>query len=168
MNIIKKFIYVFIFYIILYPSLSNAINFKTATFFVSGFVSGLVCHELSHYLVAKSFNIDDISFKISLKGMDWDNHSDQNKLKYVAIAGFTEQIMSSEIILYSKTKNPFWFGYLTFNIIQPVICTSKFIIDKPSHFENDMACAHHYGLNKNYIGIVINIHSLFTLYRLHY
>lgn len=135
----------------------HAISFKNTLKFGSGFVCGLLGHEAAHLIVLhiNGTECDHINFNHGIT-ICWDGKPS----KTFALAGFTEQIISTEIILAKKVykNSPFWKGYLTFNIIQPVIATTNNNNDL-----NEFSLA---GGNKTIIGIVINLHSLYTLYRI--
>jgi len=141
----------------IFASSAYAFNLKNTIKFGSGFVCGLLAHEAAHLAVlyVNDIEYDKINFDHGMT-IYWDGKPS----KTVALAGFTEQIISTEIILHKKLykNSPFWGGYLTFNIIQPVIT-----ITNNNNDLNEFSLA---GGNKTIVGITINLHSLYTLYRI--
>ena len=146
---------------IIFASSAYAFNLKNTIKFGSGFICGLLAHEAAHIIAAEIKNVDITSFNCnSTNGISFNSKPS----KTVALAGFTEQIISTEIILAKKAykNSPFWKGYLTFNIIEPFMVT----VVNGHCKHNDLKLFSRAGGNKTIIGITINLHSLYTLYRL--
>ena len=144
----------------IFTSPACAFNLKNTLKFSSGFACALLAHESAHFLAAKIKN-NDITFDCnSTHGISFNSKPS----KTVALAGFTEQIISTEIILAKKLykNSPFWKGYLTFNIIEPFMVT----VVNGHCGHTDLTLFDKAGGNKTIVGITINLHSFYTLYRL--
>ena len=147
---------------IIFTSSAHAFNLKNTLKFGSGFICGFLAHEASHIIAAEIKNINIKSYNFNwTHGISFNSKPS----KTVALAGFAEQIISTEIILFKKAhkNSPFWKGYLAHNIIEPFMVT---VVNGHCGKHNDLKLFSRAGGNKTIVGITINLHSLYTLYRL--
>lgn len=155
-----KKIFITVLLIFIFTSSVYAANLKNTLKFGSGLVCGLLGHEAAHIIAAQMKGIKIKSMHGNLYHGCSIKYTNPRHSKTFALAGFTEQIISTEIILAKKLykKSPFWKGYLTFNIVQP---TLAILNNNPDLKEYSLS-----GGNKIALGITINLHSLYTLYRI--
>jgi len=159
----KKILIIILLLPFIFASSVYAFNLKNILKFGSGFACAIVAHEVAHVIAAETKN-SNITFDCNWEQGISFKSKPSKKSKTIALAGFTEQIISTEIILYKKAykNSPFWKGYLALNIIQPFMVTTV-----NRHCDHtDLNLFAKSGGNKVVIGIIINIHSLYTLYRL--
>lgn len=138
----------------------------------AGCFAGFVGHELGHQLVATVEDVDMSWYRNGDGRLRWWAHTDDKvKLRNIALGGFAEQILSSEIILgYDKIPkdNSFVIGYMCFNILNSIIYTleneTSLLSDKRP---NDLQTLDECGIKKEYVEIVIVSHALLSAWRLY-
>ncbi len=136
---------------------------KTAGGFTAGFVSGLVVHELGHEIVARQKGVD-----IEWSGVNWyaDNAS-SSELRNISIAGFGMQVLSTEVILRSKSipkDSSYVLGWLTYNIVNQI--TYPLQNELSSSGYKDLVTYEKNGGNVKVLEVGLIAHAIWSFYRL--
>lgn len=137
----------------------------------AGYFAGFVGHELVHQFVAGIENVD-MKWEIRNDNPYWYvKTTDKSKLRNIALGGFAEQILSSEIILgYDKIPkdNSFVIGYMCFNILNSILYTlaNETSLFSKKGFE-DLQTLEECGIKKEYVEAVIVSHALLSAWRLY-
>ncbi|MFZ3091635.1 MAG: hypothetical protein WA240_13570 [Nitrospirota bacterium] len=139
--------------------------------FALGIGSGYVIHEAAHQAVA---DINGTPFKWKAgSGGTWvssSNTTDSERYE-LASAGLGSQILSSEIILNSKSipkDSEYVIGMLTFNVVNALIYVVSDGIMYPNDNHGDIEVMDKAGLDKDYVSTFLIVHSLYTIYRAYY
>ncbi len=135
---------------------------KTGSF-TAGIVSGLIFHELGHEIVAHQEGVD-----IEWSGTEWytDNAS-ASQHRNISIAGFGMQILSTEVILRSKSipkDSSFVLGWLTYNIVNQI--TYPLQNELSSNGYDDLANYKKNGGNVKVLEVGLIAHAIWSFYRL--
>jgi len=136
---------------------------KTAGGFTAGFISGLVSHELGHEVVARQEGVD-----IEWSGTNWyaDNAS-ASEHRNISIAGFGMQVLSTEIILRSKSipkDSSYVLGWLTYNIANQILYPLQNELSSSGY--KDLANYENYGGNVKVLEVGLIAHAIWSFYRL--
>lgn len=162
------------------PSYADACSFGesavthftgTAGCLILGWLVGFGAHEGGHYLVSGG----EIEFKGSWMsrnegrvGPVWTcSECSHGQIQTIALAGFTEQIISTELLLGFKNiprEHPLIVGFLAWNIINPIAYTIRAETGDCDSTNCDLA---HFDRNdRRIIEAVIVTHAIFSAYRL--
>ncbi|MEK6679056.1 MAG: hypothetical protein AABY39_06540 [Nitrospirota bacterium] len=139
--------------------------------FTLGVGSGYVIHEAAHQAVA---DINGTPFKWKAgTGGTWvssSNTTDRERYE-LASAGLASQVLSSEIILNTKSipkDNEYVIGMLTFNVVNALIYVVDDGILNSNDNHGDIEIMDKAGLNRDYVNTFLIVHSLYTIYRGYY
>ncbi len=139
--------------------------------FALGVGSGYVIHEAAHQAVAE---VNGTPFKWKKGfGSTWvtsNNTSDSERYE-LASAGLGSQILSSEIILNSKSipkDSEYVIGILTFNVLNALLYVVSDGVMNPHDNYGDIEMMDKAGLDRDYVGTFLVVHSLYTIYRAYY
>lgn len=130
--------------------------------FTGGILSGFVCHELGHQIIASSTNTD-----LSWNSFEWTAKGTNTDVRNVALGGTIAEVTSTELILNSKANkgNSYFLGWLAFNVLNSA---GYAIIDVFNGGYGDLETIrkHENGLKVEYVIAFKIFYSLFTGYRL--
>lgn len=137
---------------------------KTGSAFTAGFLTGGFCHyHIGHRTMSKVFNVDMDWSAVN----KWTAQGEPKKMRFLAVGGFAEQLLSSEIIInWDKIPkdNPFFLGWLTWNIAHPIIYT--LVHETHPGGYGDLRTFEKNGGNDEFLESFLIAHSIFTAYRL--
>ncbi|MBI3354178.1 MAG: hypothetical protein HY034_04750 [Nitrospirae bacterium] len=139
--------------------------------FALGVGSGYVIHEASHQAVAE---VNGTPFKWKKGfGSTWvtSNNTSESERYELASAGLGSQVLSSEIILNSKSipkDSEYVIGILTFNVVNALLYVVSDGIMKPHDNYGDIEMMDKAGLDRDYVCTFLVVHSLYTIYRAYY
>jgi hypothetical protein len=137
--------------------------------FGAGWMTGLLTHELGHYVVGEIEGVDvehDGIYRCSpqLKFKT----SDNSKLRNVALAGFGTQIISTEIMLYDgKVNNNFELGWLCHNIFYGVFYALRKELSSNGCGYGDLETIEDSGWSSRWVEAVMVTHALVSVYRIY-
>ncbi len=139
--------------------------------FALGVGSGYVIHEAAHQAVA---DVNGTPFKWKNGfGSTWvtsNNTSDSERYE-LASAGLGSQVLSTEIILNTKDipkDSEYVIGILTFNVLNALLYVVSDSVISPHDNYGDIEMMDKAGLDRDYVGTFLVVHSLYTIYRVYY
>lgn len=139
--------------------------------FALGVGSGYVIHEASHQIVAE-VNGTPFKWKNGF-GSTWvtSNKTSDSERYELASAGLGSQVLSTEIILNTKDipkDNEYVIGILTFNVLNALLYVVSDGVISPHDNYGDIEMMDKAGLDRDYVGTFLVVHSLYTIYRAYY
>lgn len=139
--------------------------------FALGVGSGYVIHEAAHQAVAE---VNGTPFKWQNGfGSTWvtSNKTSDSERYELASAGLVSQVLSTEIILNTKDipkDNEYVIGLLTFNVLNALLYVVSDGVISPHDNYGDIEMMDKAGLDRDYVGTFLVVHSLYTIYRAYY
>ncbi len=135
---------------------------KTAGF-TAGFMSGLAFHELGHEIVARSEGMN-----IKWRGDNWRvANATNSQCREISVAGFGMQILSTEVILRSKSiskDNSYVLGWLAYNIVNQISYPLRNELSSNGHA--DLGNYKKHGGNVRILETALIAHAIWSFYRL--
>jgi hypothetical protein len=126
--------------------------FEDAVLFATGFVSGVIVHELGHELTARAYGE-----KLAWRGTQWTCTYPCDDIENIALAGNLATAIVGETLLHLPYKNAFVDGMQTFNTMRPILYALEDAVFPSGHLD--------YRYVDDRVQLVLAIHAASLGYR---
>lgn len=146
---------------------TGEISIKESLKFGAGFASGILSHEVGHYIVAKIEGMDNIRFRSTKVTYEYDEYC-KSKKRNVAFGGFGADILSSEILMSNDRlfpkDNSFVLGWLAWTMFEPISYTLRHELSSNGY--GDLKDLEDTGVDARVVEAGLIAHGILTYYRL--